>query len=135
MRQHGLRATNRAARSVLEKLVEGLVDVGAHRRLDNAEGAFMAVSVERIDETPHGPVFSVAHYLEQRGDLVPDPDVTFLRDEAGDFYPLSYQDGRTYRRVVEFGAEGFVRVDRRRQADLAVFASTWMRNMREQQGL
>jgi hypothetical protein len=34
---------------------------------------------ERGEETPHGPVFSVARYYGQAGDLVPDPDVTLLR--------------------------------------------------------
>jgi len=135
MRQHGLREVSRSARRVLERLVEGLDDLGASKRIDNAKGAFMAVCVERVEETPHGPVFSVAHYFEQNSDLVPDPDVTFLRGDSGDFYPLSYQDARTYRRVVEFGPEGSVRVDRLRQADLAAFVSSWLRNVREQQGL
>jgi hypothetical protein len=31
------------------------------------------VCVERVEDTRHGPVFSVAHYYEQAGDLVPDP--------------------------------------------------------------
>jgi hypothetical protein len=135
MKQQGLRHANPPARRVLEKLVEGLDEFGAHKRIDNAKGAYMAVSVERVEETPYGPIFSVAHYFEQNSDLVPDPDVTFLRAADGDFYPLSYQDARTYRLAVELGSDGTVRVDRAQQADLAGFVTNWMRNVRQQQGL
>jgi hypothetical protein len=135
MKYHGLRAVSLGARRVLEMLVAGLNEPGAHRRFDSARGAFMPVFVERVGETPLGPVFSVAHYYEQNGDVVPDPDVTFLRDAEGECFPLSYQDGRTFRRAAEVGADGVVRVNRRMQADLVVFVTTWMRNVREQQGL
>ena len=43
---------------------------------------------------PHGrwPIFSLAHYYEQNGDLVCDPDVTFL--VADQVHPLTFeQDG------------------------------------------
>jgi hypothetical protein len=121
MKQRGLRHVSRAARSVLETLVEGLDGLGASKKVDNAKGAFMAVCVERVEESGHGPIFSVAHYFEQNGDLVPDPDVTFLRDAAGDFYPLD--------------DDGSVRVNRAQQADLAYFAANWTKNIRQQQGL
>jgi hypothetical protein len=135
MKQRGLRHVSRAARSVLETLVEGLDGLGASKKVDNAKGAFMAVCVERVEESGHGPIFSVAHYFEQNGDLVPDPDVTFLRDAAGDFYPLTYQDALTYRRCVELDDDGSVRVNRAQQADLAYFAANWTKNIRQQQGL
>lgn len=137
MKQHGLRQVNRSARGVLDKLVEGLDELGAAKRIDNARGAFMAVCVERVEHTAHGAIFSVAHYLQQNGDgdLLADIDVTFLRGATGDFYPLSYQDARTYRRAVEFGEDGSVRVNKAQQADLAHFAGDWMTNVRAQQGL
>jgi hypothetical protein len=75
----------------------------------------MPVCVERVEDTSHGPVFSIAHYYEQEGDIVPDPDVTLLRAADGEFYPLSYQDGRVYRRSAELGTDG--RVDGPRHAD------------------
>lgn len=78
MKQHGLRPVSQSAETVLEQLVEPLDEPGASRKVDNASGAFMCVCVERVEETQYGPVFSVAHYYEQNGDLVPDPDVTFL---------------------------------------------------------
>lgn len=135
MKQHGLRQVNRSARAVLDKLVEGLDELGASRKIDNAKGAFMAVCVERVEHTVHGAIFSVAHYFTQNGDLVSDPDLTVLKGETGDYYPLSYQDALTYRRAAEFGEDGSVRVNKAEQADLAHFAGDWMRNIRHQQGL
>lgn len=135
MKQHGLRPVSQSARTVLELLIEGLDVPGASRKIDNASGAYMAVCVERVEETAHGPIYSVAHYYEQNGDLVPDPDVTILRTADGDFYPLSYQDCRVYRLSVEFEADGAVCADRDRQADLAHFVGGWTRNIKQQQKL
>lgn len=135
MKQHGLRPVTQSARKVLELLVEGLDEPGSSKKIDNSRGAYMAICVERVEETSYGPVFSVAHYFEQNWDLVPDPDVTLLRAVDGDFYPLSYQDGRVYRLSADIRSDGGVRIDRDRQADLAHFMGDWMRNAKVQQGL
>jgi len=135
MKQHGLRGIGQSARAVLERLVGGLDDLGANSKIDNTNGEFMPVCVERVEETTHGSVFSVAHYYEQNGDLVADPDVTLLRAADGDFYPLSYQDARAYRRAVELEPDGEVRANPRQQADLARFVDGWMSNVKSQQGL
>lgn len=135
MKQHGLHPVSKSARKVLELLVDGLDEPGASKKIDNAPGAFMAICVERIEETSHGLVYSVAHYYEQNGDLVPDPDITLLRSADGEFYPLSYQDGRVYRVSAELNAHGCASLDRERQTDLAYFVGEWMRNMKAQQGL
>ena len=132
MKQYGLRPVIQSARTILEQLVAGLEELGVSRKIDNASGAFMAVCVERVEETAHGPVYSVAHYFEQNEDLVADPDVTLLRALDGDFYPLSYQDARVYRLSVEIESDGGVRVDRARQADLAQFVAGWMRKVKQQ---
>jgi hypothetical protein len=135
MMQHGLRAVCRSAKTILEQLVEGLNELGASKKVDNAAGTFMALCVERVEETSLGPVFSLAHYYEQNGDLVPDPDVTVLRAADGEIYPLTYQDTLCYRRAVELGPDGGVRVIREYQTDLAHFVDGWMKNIKSQQGL
>lgn len=135
MKQHGLRNVSQAASETLEHLVDGLDELGASKKIDNSRGAYMAVCVERVEETQHGPIFSIAHYYEQNGDLVPDPDVTLLRGADGEFYALTYQDGRTYRSAVELRADSAVRVDRDQQSDLAQFVGDWMKNIKQQQGL
>ena len=77
----------------------------------------------------------MAYYYTQAGDLVPGPDVTLLCAADGEFYPLSYQDARVYRRSAELGTDGGARVNGPRQADLARFVDKWMRNVKSQQRL
>lgn len=88
----------------------------------------MALCVERVEETTYGPVFSMAHYYEQNGGLVPDPDVTLVRAADGDFYPLTYQDARVFRRSAELDSDGALRVNPKQQADLTRFVGGWMKN-------
>jgi hypothetical protein len=130
-----MKATSKAAKAVLDKLTEGL-DAGQSRTIDNAPGVYMAVHVEHLDSAcAAGAVFSVTHYFEQNGDLVPDPDMTFLRGLDKDWFPLTYQNQFAYRVGAEIEDGQIVRVDAREQADQTAFASVWMRNIREQQGL
>jgi len=61
---------NKQAKCVLDKLTQDLNEPGDHREIDNAPGAFMSVHVEHIGSCSLGPMFSVAHYYEQNGDLI-----------------------------------------------------------------
>lgn len=129
-----MKALSKKSARVLDRLTRGLA-VGDARRIDNAPGAYMALSVDRLLDTPLGPTFALAHYYEQNGDLVPDPDVTFLRGQDGRWYPMSFQNGLTYRRAAEVHPDGALAVDHAQQRDLAAFSELWMRNLAEQQGL
>ena len=129
------------AHQVMELLVEGLNDVGAHQTIDNSKGTFMAVHVEFINKLNNGlvgDVFSVAHYYEQNGDMMRDPDVEFLRN-GGKFYPIYFrQDGAGGKdeEVLSFDIGGHVQGYRKAlQADIASFCKMWMQNIKEQQGL
>ena len=127
-----MKTMNKAAAKVLDELTAGL-GVGEARKIDNARGTFMAVSVERLTET----TFSVSHYYEQNGDLVPDPDMEFWRGPDGAWYPVAIQHSSGhYLRAIEFSEtdkpSGF---RPRALTDLASFAATWMKNIRAQQSL
>lgn len=132
-----MNAINQKAAAILNHLTQDLNTLGDHRRWENSP-SFMAVCVEYINDTDLGPVFSVAHYYEQNGDLMRDPEMTFLRRIDGSYYPLSYQqDGLgLYQESVIFGEDGnpekFIPAMQRNQA---VFAGQWMQNIKEQQGL
>lgn len=126
------------SRAILACLINGLKKPGDSKRVDNSPGCFMAVSVEHIGLTNMGPVFSVTHYYQQNGDLMCDPDMTFLQGEKGQFWPLSFQnDGvAVYEESVEFGDDGNpVRFNAGLQRKHAEFADQWMKNIKEQQGL
>jgi hypothetical protein len=70
---------NKQARCVLAKLTYGMEEPGDHKEFDNSPGAFMAVHVENIGECNMGKLFSIAHYYEQNGDLMKDPDMVFIK--------------------------------------------------------
>jgi hypothetical protein len=101
-------------------------------------GAIMPLHVERIGANTFGSLYSFAHYYEQNGDLMRDPDVVMLQTANGYLFPISYrQDGCGIdNEYVIFDADnkGY-RIAKKEQADLVSFCGTWARNLKEQQGL
>jgi len=126
---------NHTAQRILEHLVDGLRRPGQAKRIDNAAGTYTAVSVECIGRDR----FSVAHYGEQNGDLMSDPEMTFWRGPSGLFYATSWRNdyvGSYREAVTSFNdRDQPARVCPREQREQASFAGTWMRNIRTQQQL
>ena len=128
----------KTAGTVLDRLTDGLNppwEKGSSRRVDTAPDVYMAVSVERIrDKT-----YSVAHYYKQQGDLIPDPEMTFLKDDEGNWYPLTIQHAPPFNRyivLVELDENETVTGFRpRAYKDASIFARTWMKNIKTQQDL
>lgn len=122
------------AASVLDELTRDLA-LGEHRKIDRSPG-FMAVVVEHLEQREIGSLYSVAHYFEQNGDLVADPDVVFLRRGHGLWTPVSIQAPLGgYRVVVRIREDGRVEVDGRGQRELVRYANMWMKNVAAQQGI
>lgn len=124
---------NKTASRVLDKLTEGL-EVGESRKIDNAGPAIMAAVVECIGEN----LFSVAHYYEQNGDLVADPDMVFWKSPVGCWLPVSFEMPALGVYQVALWFDGHPkpqRIDPRLVSEHAVFANDWMKNIRDQQGL
>jgi len=104
------------------------------RKFDRCPGAYMALHVERIGER----MFSLAHYNRQTGDATRDPEVVFFRDEAGRWYPVTFQqDGirNPYTVAAECDENGIVHYWPRRYRELRAFVLVWLRNLRAQQGV
>ncbi len=116
--------------AIMDALAEGMTDGESHRRIDRAAGSFMAVVVEKI-----GPArWSVAHYYEQNGDLVPDPDLELVR-QGGGWFPVAITQWCGYRCAARTDEDGrIVAYDRRAYADLRRFAGTLLTNIKRQQG-
>jgi len=133
-----MKSLNPKATKVFLRLIDGLQKPGDAKKIDNANGAFMAVHVELIHQNKHGRHFSIAHYYEQQGDLMRDPDMVFLLSASdSQIYPLTFrQDGfPPVDQVAAEAADGeSIRFNRKIQADLVSFANLWMKNIREQQG-
>ena len=126
---------NDKATAIFRKLTEGLQKVGDHQQWNN-DSSFMAACVEIIGRSGLGPLVSIAHYYQQNGDMMRDPDVVFLIGADQHVYPISYrQDGLGVNQEAAFVEEGQWRVRTKMQADICSFCNQWMRNINEQQQL
>ena len=132
-----MKAINQQAKKVMDALTANWDSVGNGRKIDNTNGTFMPVHIERLNKCKLGQIFSIAHYFEQNGDLMRDPDMEFIKGGDGEYYPISFwQDSPLIRDEPATWKDGeIVAYSAKRQASLVTFANTWMRNIKEQQGL
>ena len=95
---------------------------------------FMPLTIEHVGVGPRGqPLVSVAHYYEQQGDLMADPDMTFEVAD-GTWSPVEFQQASppVYQRAVLVDDDGKVLIKPKLLADLKRFAALWDRNLRDQ---
>ena len=107
-------------------------------RLENPP--FMRLLIEVI----HGPYpngayeVSVAHYAEQNGDAMRDPEITFLvvpSEQGTTWTPLTFENSYLgcYQVVASVSSAGLVEArDPALMRDLRDFATQWDRNIKEQ---
>jgi hypothetical protein len=111
------------ATAVMNTLTAGM-SVSDHKKLNHAEGTFMALHVECIGKCNLSPIFSLAHYYEQNGDLMRDPEMLFIQAEDGGYCPAEiWQDPVNSHSVGVLIEDGLaISIDETEQADLTVFA-------------
>ena len=134
-----MKAINQKAKKVMDVLTENINSIGDHKKIDNTGGTFMPVVIECIGGCNYGLLYSIAHYYEQNGDLVCDPDMVFIKAEVlgkSYYYPVSFeQGGIIYKEAVAIKdgkVLGFKEIEQR---DEAKFANMWMENIRQQHRL
>jgi hypothetical protein len=130
-----MKALNKRATEIFNKLTEGLTKVGDHCKIDNAAGSFMPVSIDVLEVSQEMMRISLAHNYIQEGDVMADPDVEFAILPTG-IFPLTFQQDNLglYRRWA-WQEDGKWFYHPRGQADLTSFCNSWLRNIREQQNL
>lgn len=106
-------------------------------KIDNTDEAYMPVYIEIIDRSETYKHISLAHYGEQNGDMMRDPEMLFaLHKETRQFIPYYYRND--YMGVEQYSVkwtdEGIL-LNRRLQADHTTFANQWLRNIAAQQGI
>jgi hypothetical protein len=94
--------------------------------------------MDLVIEKPYPNTVSVAHYYEQAGDLIQDPEMTFLIGYR--WYAITIQHAPPFSQYVELAT--FEDDDRERgtfhafyprlQRDAAIFANKWAENLRRQ---
>lgn len=134
------RMLNQTATKILQALIDQMGS-STHLKIDNTNGLYMSVVVESLGEFPSGTLYSVAHYGEQNGDLMRDPDMEFLCVGSGAekaFVPVSFRNDYLpiHQVAMEFNDDGTVKGYRRKLTDkLVEFANGWMQNIADQQGI
>lgn len=106
-------------------------------KIDNSDGTYMPVYLELIGRIDKYDFFSLAHYGQQNGDAMRDPEMIFaLHKESQQFIPYYYRND--YMGMEQYSVrwtEEGVLLNRRLQADHTVFANQWLRNIATQQHL
>jgi hypothetical protein len=133
-----MKELNKGASKVMEMLVASL-DADGYVKIDNSGSkSIMPVVVERLESYDIGTIYSVAHYYQQNGDAMRDPEMTFLKHLNGKWYPCYFlQDNIGLEENSLFYDLDLNKwkIRKRVQADHARFANTWMKNIKEQQRL
>ncbi len=133
-----MKCLNTKAKLVAQKLYEAMYNEPhmkqeGYAKIDTSD--FMPVSVELIGEiSGYGNVISIAHYGEQNGDLMADPEMTFVIIQ-GDYYPISFRNDHLgiNQEVFRYQDGKPTHIKPELQSDLTTFANTWMKNLQEQQ--
>jgi hypothetical protein len=108
-----MKSINKTSAAIFQKL-NALMGEEGHLKLDNAKGAFMYLAFEKLYPTDfvgrYATVYSMAHYYVLKGDLVPDPDMTFiaLNEQPEQVFPMTFQNALTYtetlyKTIIKFG--------------------------------
>jgi len=132
-----MKTLNSTATATLKKMMEMMIE--GYAKIDNSERSYMAVSIEEIFNNDKYRIISVAHYYEQNGDLMVDPELCFIHSKARDLFMPSYfkMDGFLGREeesiLMENGEINGIRT--KMQADHTSFANMWLKNIKYQQNL
>ena len=132
-----MKQLNKKASQIFNQLVR-IMDDQDHVKIDKTNETFMPVVLERLAETEiHGhkvDVFSLAHYFEQNGDLVPDPDMVFFRfvDYPEKILPGTFQNQMSYKEAIWLDGDRW-KYNPKEQADQVSFANMWLKNIKHQQ--
>ena len=106
-------------------------------KIDNSDGTYMPVYIELIGRIDNYNFFSLAHYGQQNGDAMRDPEMLFaLHKETQQFIPYYYRNDYCgiEQNSVKWSEDGTF-LNRRLQADHTTFANQWLRNIATQQHL
>ena len=118
--------------TLFQTTIEKLLD--AHNKLEEFHAQldfhvrFDMPGYQRLVIERHGELISVAHYFEQNGDLVPDPEVEL---HYPTWTPTAITQAFGYRREKFITRmNDMVLVDRRFDREVSSFLSMWARNIK-----
>lgn len=89
---------------------------------------FMNLHLDILAKDEHSTTISLAHYYEQNGDLVSDPDMEIKIYKYGMAEALTYQDSYIFQRVYPEANKAIPKLKKQ----LNTFLSLWLKNCIQQ---
>lgn len=135
---------NAEAQAIFEQIISGInCDLSADETPENIAtkhigekyGVYMRLSVECLYFGDDYKTFSFAHYYEQSGDLMRDPEIVFHVNRIGHIFPMQYTQDNVgmYQEFFHIEYESLVQLDdERKQKACKDFCNQWMLNICEQ---
>ena len=133
-----MKSLNTKATMIIQKLYEAMSDPkyrqdedGNYAKINNNPN-LMPVIIEKVGHLKgYGEIISIAHYGEQNGDLMADPEMTFTIVD-GKYYPISFKNDYVglYQEVFSYDEAGKPElIDIKLQSNLTDFANEWMNSI------
>lgn len=98
----------------------------------NNSSCYMPLSIEKVEDN----IISLAHYGEQNGDLIADPEMTFLIKD-GSVFPMTFRNdyvGVNWEHIwIE--EDGTIKFEKNGLDGAIEFSEIWLNNIKEQQNL
>jgi hypothetical protein len=120
----------------MQRVISSVLE-GHNLTADFVKSEHFYAKIENEPYTPliivrHGPMIAVAHYKEQKDDLIPDPDVEFYVNSEGRWLPAAIQHstGHYSRPVVKENGQTFIK--KAAYEDLRELTDLWARNIDHQ---
>lgn len=130
-------ALKKEAQAIFMRIIEEVEKNDGWVKFKN-NTSFMPLSAEFLYSNSTGKIFSLAHYGELNGDLMKDPDMTFIVYPSGLIYPYEYQNDYLgkYQKCIEFGDSGnIITTSQNLCKSMTEFANIWLLNISEQQNI
>lgn len=136
-----MKTLNKTATKIFLKLVEmAKNNEDNYIKIDNTAGVFMPLLVEKVGNIEDYECFSLAHYGEQNGDLMADPEMCFLlaqNEQNAIVIPCSFRNDymgiNRENILVENGKLKGIR--HKAVVGNVKFANMWLVNIKNQQSL
>ncbi len=115
--------------TIIEHLLKSHQLLDAFQSQEDFHIRFDMPGYERLVIERHGELISVAHYYEQNGDLVPDPDVEL---HYPSWIPTAITQALGYRREKFIERDDKTFVDTRFHKEVSSFLTMWAGNIKAQ---
>lgn len=119
----------------LSPFITGMDGENNYRKFKSGEYMPLVIEWLYCSDYKGRPIFSLAHYGEQNGDLMRDPEMTIAIDfDAGTIEPMTWRNDYLGRldEVYKHNAAGQLLYSQRLRTSLDEFLWMWLKNIREQ---